>query len=67
MQFNTYTVADAHIATWLVNNPSPGAPALAAVLGSYDVHQPVTTRWAFCGWPGIGAGGGVIGCSFPWA
>jgi predicted RNA-binding Zn ribbon-like protein len=43
MQFNTYTVAGAHIATWLVNNPSPEAPALAAVLDSYDVHQPVTT------------------------
>jgi len=43
MQFNTYTVAGAHIAAWLVNNPSPEAPALAAVLDSYDVHQPVTT------------------------
>ncbi len=43
MQFNTYTVAGAHIAAWLVNNPSPGAPALAAVLSSYDVHQPVAT------------------------
>jgi predicted RNA-binding Zn ribbon-like protein len=43
MQVNTYTVAGAHIAAWLVNNPSPGAPALAAVLSSYDVHQPVTT------------------------
>ena len=43
MQFNTYTAAGAHIAAWLVNNPSPGAPALAAVLESYDVHQPVTT------------------------
>ena len=43
MQFNTYTAAGAHIAAWLVNNPSPGAPALAAVLDGYDVHQPVTT------------------------
>jgi predicted RNA-binding Zn ribbon-like protein len=43
MQFSTYTVAGAHIATWLVNNPSSEAPALAAVLDSYDVHQPVTT------------------------
>jgi predicted RNA-binding Zn ribbon-like protein len=43
MQFNTYTYAGAHIATWLVNNPSPQAPALTAVLDSYDVHQPVTT------------------------
>ena len=22
---------------------------------------------AFCGWPGIGAGGGVTSCSLPWA
>src|SRR5436309_12985625 len=42
MQFNTYTVAGAHIAVWLVNHPSPGSPDLAAVLGGYDVHQPVT-------------------------
>lgn len=44
MQFNTYTVAGAHIAVWLVNNPSPAAPAFAAVLDSYDVHQPVTSE-----------------------
>ena len=43
MQFNTYTVAGAHIAAWLVNNPAPEPSALAAVLDSYDVHQPVTT------------------------
>ncbi len=43
MQFNTYTAAGAHIAAWLVNNPSPAAPALAAVLDSYDVHEPATT------------------------
>jgi predicted RNA-binding Zn ribbon-like protein len=43
MQFNTYTAAGAHIAAWLVNNPSCRAPDLAAVLESYDVHQPVTT------------------------
>jgi predicted RNA-binding Zn ribbon-like protein len=42
MQFNTYTVAGAHIAVWLVNHPAPSAPDLAAVLDSYDVHQPVT-------------------------
>ena len=42
MQFNTYTVAGAHIAVWLVNHPSPSAPDLAAVLEGYDVHQPVT-------------------------
>jgi predicted RNA-binding Zn ribbon-like protein len=43
MQFNTYTYAGAHIAAWLVNNPVPGPAALAAVLHSYDVHQPVAT------------------------
>jgi predicted RNA-binding Zn ribbon-like protein len=43
MQFNTYTAAGAHIAAWLVNNPSPEASALAAVLDSYDVHEPATT------------------------
>jgi predicted RNA-binding Zn ribbon-like protein len=43
MQFNTYTYAGAHIAAWLVNNPVADAPALAAVLERYDVHQPVTT------------------------
>ena len=43
MQFNTYTAAGAHIAAWLVNHPSPEAPALAAVLDSYDVHKPAAT------------------------
>jgi predicted RNA-binding Zn ribbon-like protein len=43
VQFNTYTVAGAQIAVWLVNHPSPEAPTLAAVLDGYDVHQPVTT------------------------
>lgn len=43
MQFNTYTVAGAHIAVWLVNHPSPDATALAAVLRRYDVHQPEAT------------------------
>lgn len=43
MQFNTYTVAGAHIAVWLVNHPSAAAPALAAVLESHAVHQPVTS------------------------
>jgi predicted RNA-binding Zn ribbon-like protein len=43
VQFNTYTYAGAHIAAWLVNNPAPEAPAFAAVLHSYDVHQPGTT------------------------
>ena len=32
MQFNTYTVAGAHIAVWLVNHPAPEAAALAAEL-----------------------------------
>jgi predicted RNA-binding Zn ribbon-like protein len=44
VQFNTYTVAGAHIAVWLVNHPGAEAPALAAVLASHDVHQPVTTE-----------------------
>ena len=43
VQFNTYTVAGAHVAVWLVNHPSPAAPALAAALERYDVHQAVTT------------------------
>jgi predicted RNA-binding Zn ribbon-like protein len=43
VQFNTYTVAGAHIAVWLVNHPAPEAGALADVLERYDVHQPVTT------------------------
>jgi predicted RNA-binding Zn ribbon-like protein len=40
MQFNTYTYAGAHIAVWLVNHPSPEAPALAETLHHYDVHAP---------------------------
>jgi predicted RNA-binding Zn ribbon-like protein len=43
VQFNTYTVEGAHIAVWLVNHPSPAADALAGVLESYDVHQPMTS------------------------
>jgi predicted RNA-binding Zn ribbon-like protein len=43
VQFSTYTYAGAHIAAWLVNNPSPGAPALAALLASNDVHHPAAT------------------------
>lgn len=43
MQFNTYTVAGAHIAAWLVNHPRAQAQALAAVLASHDVHEPATT------------------------
>ena len=40
MQFNTYTVAGAHIAVWLVNHPAPGAAALARSCTAYDVHGP---------------------------
>jgi len=43
MQFNTYTYAGAHIAASLVNNPSPVAQDFAAMLASYDVHQPVAS------------------------
>ena len=43
MQFNTYTMAGTRVAVWLVNNPAPEAPALTAVLRSYDVHQPAAT------------------------
>ena len=43
MQFNTYTMAGTRVAVWLVNNPSPEAPALTAVLSSYDVHEPTAT------------------------
>jgi predicted RNA-binding Zn ribbon-like protein len=43
MQFNTYTGAGAHIAVWLVNHPAPQAVDLAAVLDSYDVHEPDAT------------------------
>ena len=38
MQFNTYTVAGAHIAVWLVNHPGTGAAALAAELHRHEVH-----------------------------
>ena len=43
MQFNTYTVAGAHIAVWLVNHPAPDAAALAAELRRREVHEPVVT------------------------
>jgi predicted RNA-binding Zn ribbon-like protein len=43
MQFNTYTVAGAHIAVWLVNHPAPGAAALTAELRRHDVHEPAGT------------------------
>lgn len=40
MQFNTYTVAGAHVAAWLVNHPAPDAAALAAELRRREVHGP---------------------------
>jgi predicted RNA-binding Zn ribbon-like protein len=40
MQFNTYTVAGAHTAVWLVNHPDPDAAALAAELRRREVHEP---------------------------
>ena len=43
MQFNTYTVAGAHIAVWLVNHPAGEAAALAAELGRREVHGPLAT------------------------
>jgi predicted RNA-binding Zn ribbon-like protein len=43
MQFNTYTMAGAHIAVWLVNHASPEAAALAAELHGYEVHEPAAT------------------------
>ena len=43
VQFNTYTCAGAHIATWLVNHPSAEAPDLARTLHDYDVHAPEAT------------------------
>ena len=46
MQFNTYTVAGAHIAVWLVNHPDPGAAALAAELRRHEVHEPAVTAAA---------------------
>jgi len=38
VQFNTYTVAGARIAVWLVNHPAVEAAALAAELHRRDVH-----------------------------
>ena len=44
MQFNTYTVAGAHIAVWLVNHPGTGAAALAAELHRHEVPAPRRRR-----------------------
>jgi len=43
MQFNTYTVAGADIAVWLVNHPVPEAAALSAELRRHDVHDSLGT------------------------
>jgi predicted RNA-binding Zn ribbon-like protein len=43
MQFDTYTVAGAHIACWMANNPAAEPTALGAVLAGYDVHEPTVT------------------------
>ena len=43
MQFNTYTVAGAQVAVWLVNHPVPGARDLTATLRRHDVHEPAAT------------------------
>jgi predicted RNA-binding Zn ribbon-like protein len=43
VQFNTYTMAGAHIAVWLVNHPAPEARALTATLQRHDVHEPAAT------------------------
>ena len=43
MQFNTYTVAGAHVAAWLVNHPAPGAAALTGELRRHEVHEPAAT------------------------
>lgn len=51
MQFNTYTVAGAHIAVWLVNHPAPEAAALAAELRRHEVHEPAVTAGAAAALP----------------
>jgi predicted RNA-binding Zn ribbon-like protein len=43
MQFNTYTVAGAHVAVWLVNHPVPEAAALSAELHRHEVHDSLGT------------------------
>jgi len=43
VQFNTYTVAGAHVAVWLVNHPAADARDLTAALRRHDVHQPAAT------------------------
>jgi predicted RNA-binding Zn ribbon-like protein len=43
MHFNTYTIAGARIAVWLVNHPAPEPAELAAELRSHEVHEPLVT------------------------
>jgi predicted RNA-binding Zn ribbon-like protein len=43
MHFNTYTVAGAQIAVWLVNHPAPEPAALTAELRRHEVHEPLAT------------------------
>ena len=43
MQFNTYTMAGARVAVWLVNHPDCDAAALTAELRRHDVHEPAGT------------------------
>jgi predicted RNA-binding Zn ribbon-like protein len=43
VQFNTYTVAGAHVAVWLVNHPAPEPRDLTAALRDHDVHEPAAT------------------------
>jgi predicted RNA-binding Zn ribbon-like protein len=43
MHFNTYTVAGALIAAWMVSHPDAGPAALAAELRRRDVHDPQAT------------------------
>jgi predicted RNA-binding Zn ribbon-like protein len=43
VQFNTYTVAGARVAVWLVNHPAPAPPELTAALREHDVHEPAAT------------------------
>jgi predicted RNA-binding Zn ribbon-like protein len=44
MQFNTYTVAGAHVAVWLVNHPDASPADLTAQLRRHDVHEPAVTE-----------------------
>src|ERR1700756_2050945 len=43
VQFNTYTVAGAHVAVWLVEHPGPRGAHLPPALRGHDVHEPAAT------------------------